>query len=100
MFKSLLHGLFPPTEVNRPLLSGMPPELFCIFNQCLGGILMPVEQDVLHPDEQLLWNLLIDLKHSGIHDSHIHAGLNRMIEKCRVHGLTHDIVTAKTKGYV
>ena len=45
--------------------------------------------------EQVGGNLLVDGEHARIDDTHVHAGLDGVIEKRRVHRLAHRIVAAK-----
>ena len=64
-------------------------------DQALGGVGAPVEQHVLDQFEQIGGNLLVDGEHAGIDDAHVHAGLDGVIEKRRVHRFAHRIVAAK-----
>ncbi len=65
--------------------------------QPLGRVGPAVEQHVLDELQQVLGDLLVDLEHAGVDDAHVEPGLDRVIEKRRVHGLAHDIVAAEAK---
>ena len=45
--------------------------------------------------QQFLVDAVIDLKHGRIHDCHVQAGTDGMIEECRVHRLADGVVAAE-----
>ena len=67
-------------------------------DQPLGGIGTSVQQYILNQLQQVLGDFLIHRKLSGIDDAHVHARLDGMIKKRRVHRLAHHVITAKRKG--
>ena len=70
-------------------------ERFSKINKSLGGIRSSIEQDILDLFKKLRLDLLVDLKHAGIHDRHVETGRDRMKQKSRVHGFTHGVVPAE-----
>ena len=50
--------------------------------------------------QQVLGNLFVDRELAGVHDAHVHAARNRVIEKRGVHRFAHDIVAAEGKRNV
>ena len=58
-------------------------------DQALGRVGTAVEQHVLDEFEQVSGNLFVDREHAGIDDAHVHAGLDGMIQKRRVHRFAH-----------
>ena len=65
------------------------------FQKALCGILAAIEDHILDQLTQLGFDLVIDLKLAGIDDAHIHARLDGMVEKHRVHGLAHRLIAAE-----
>jgi hypothetical protein len=61
----------------------------------LGRIRPAVEHHVLAGLAQLGIEIVIDRHLAGIDDAHIHAGLDGVIEKHRVHRLAHRLVAAE-----
>ena len=59
-----------------------------------------VEHDVLARLAQLRVDRLVDRELAGIDDAHVHAGLDGVIEKDRVHRLAHRLVAAEREREV
>ena len=70
-------------------------ELLGEGDQSLGCIGTTVQQAVLDINQQLFVDLFIDFELPCVDDSHVKAGLNCVVEECRVHRLTHDIVASE-----
>src|SRR3954470_23076138 len=66
----------------------------------LGGVGPPVEDHVLDTLAQLGVELGVHAELPGIDDAHRHAGGDGVIEKRRVHRLTHRVVAAEREGEV
>ena len=62
------------------------------LGQAVGGVGTAVEQHILDAFEQILGDLLIDLELAGVDDPHVEAGLDRVVEKRRVHRLSNGVV--------
>ena len=58
----------------------------------------PVQQHILHQFLQPRLDLLVNLQHARIHDTHIQPRGDRMVQERPVHGLAHFIVAAKAEG--
>ena len=56
-----------------------------------------VQQHVFYEDLQLGLDLFVELEHSGVHDAHVHACGDRVIQERRVHGLADLVVAPKLK---
>ena len=69
-------------------------------DQPLGRIRPPIQQDVLDQFQQVLGDLFIHAQLAGIDNRHVQPGLDGMIQKRRVHGLTHDVVPAEREGNI
>ena len=69
-----------------------------IIDQALGGVRTSVQEHVLDQREKLRLDLLVDLKHPGIHDGHVETRLDRMVKESRVHCLAHRVVTTEGEG--
>jgi hypothetical protein len=92
--------------------SGVAPAIvFCDgfvgFFDCLGERDQPfrrvrttIEQHVFHELEQVFGNFFIHREHAGIDDPHVHAGLDGMIEKRRMHRFAHRIIAAERERNV
>ena len=70
------------------------------IDQALGRIIAAIQQHVFDAFAQLRLDLLVNCQLSGIHDSHVEPGVDRMIKKRRVHRLAHSVVSAKRKRNV
>ncbi len=75
-------------------------DLLCILHEPLGGILSSVEHSILHQIPHIGRDILIDYRLAGIHNSHVQAGSDGVIEKNGMHHLTHRLVAAKGEGEV
>ena len=95
MLQALLNGPFTPGKVFLFGLAAFASELFGRFEQAIGGVIPAVQNHVFHQFFQVRLDLVIDHQLAGIHDAHIHAGLDRVIQENRVDGLTHRIVAAE-----
>src|SRR5581483_8495730 len=72
-------------------------QCFTVVDQALSRIWAAVQQNVFHHHLQLRLDLFIDFEHAGIHNSHVHAGGNGVIEKGGMNGFANNIVAAKTE---
>ena len=70
------------------------------IDEPLGRVGTAVEQHVFDMAEQLFVDLFVDGQLRGVDDPHVHAGLNRVIEKCRVHRLADGVVAAQRERHV
>ena len=65
------------------------------LDEPLGRIGPAVQQHIFNKLQQVFRNLFVDFEHSGIHDSHVEPGVDRVIQKRRMHRFAHDSVAAK-----
>ena len=65
------------------------------LEQPLGRIGPPIQDHVLDRVAQLARNVVVDRELTGIDDTHVHSGTDRVVEKHRVHRFAHDIIAAK-----
>ena len=70
------------------------------LDHALGRVGPAVEDDVLDVLEQILRDVLVDDQLAGVDDPHVHAGLDRVIEKRRVNRLADDVVAAEGERQV
>ena len=73
---------------------------FAELHQSFCGIGTAIEQHIFDQHLQLGVDLLVDFEHSGIHDAHVHARRDGVIEKRGMHGLANLIIAAKAEGDV
>ncbi len=74
--------------------------LFGISHQPLGGIVASVQHGIFHQFFYIRRDIFIDNRFDGIHNSHIHACLDGMIQKDRMHHLPDEVVAAEGEGKV
>ena len=74
MFEPLVDRLVAPGEILALDLAGAALEAFGEREEPFGGILAPVEHDVLAGLAQFGIDLLVDGKLAGIDDAHVHSG--------------------------
>ncbi len=55
---------------------------------------------VLDQLKQIFRNFFVNGELAGIDDAHIQAGMDRVIQKCRMHGFADDVVATERKRYV
>ena len=72
----------------------------CHFNKRLGGIGMAAQNHVFDGGAQFGRHIVVRQDAAGIHNCHIHAARNGMVEKHRVHGLAHIVVASERKRQV
>src|SRR5580693_10171322 len=65
--------------------------------EALGRIAAPVECHVFARGSQFRIEIVIDRHLPGIDDAHVHSGGDGVVEKDRVHRLTHWLIAAKRK---
>ena len=70
---------------------------FAEFHQALGRVGTAIQQHVLDQHFQLRLDLLVHLEHAGIHDAHVHARRNGVIEERGVHGFADFVVAAEAE---
>ena len=70
---------------------------FADIHQPLGRVRTAVQQHVFDQHLQLRLDLLVHLEHPGIHDAHVHARRDGVIQKRGVHGLADLVVAAEAE---
>ena len=97
--KPLLDGAASPRVRHDLRLAGLLHGLG-ERDQPLRRVLAAVQEDVLDEVEQVLRDLLVDRELAGVHDAHVEAGRDRVVEKRGVHGLADGVVPAEREGDV
>ena len=69
--------------------------LLGLGNQALGGFGVAVQNHVFGFFQQVRFDVVVDLEHARIHDSHVETGLHAVVEEDGMHGLTDGVVTAE-----
>ena len=100
-------GVFQPL-LDRPLapcvfLNFRPPALLHRFGegqQPFGGVGAAIQQHVFHQLQQVARQFLVNGELPGVHNSHVHAGADGVIEERGVDGLADGVVAAKREGNV
>src|ERR1035437_595616 len=98
MRKSLLDGAVAPLFgflLTDYLANAL--QLFAVLYEALCRIGTAIEQNVLDQHFQLRLNLFVYLEHPRVHDAHVHARRDGVIEKRGVHGLANLVVAAKAE---
>ncbi len=65
------------------------------LQQPLGSVRTPIQHDVLDDLPQIGRDSFVDRELAGIHDPHVHAGGNRVVEKHGMHHLADGVVAAE-----
>ncbi len=84
-------GRFAPGQILRLLLF-LALEGFRGIDKPLGGIIAAIEDHVLDQLAEIGRDVVVQRQLTGIHDRHIHAGADGVIEEHRVHRLAHRII--------
>jgi len=82
------------------LLFALSGHRLCKFDHSLGRVRSAIEDHVLHPLEQICGDIFVDAELARVHDGHIQARFDRVVEECGVHRLSHEIVSAKREREV
>ena len=69
-------------------------------DEALRGVRAAVQEDILDEGEEVLRDLLVDRELARVHDAHVEAGPDRVIEERRVHRLADRVVAAEREGDV
>ena len=77
-----------------------PRELLRVFDKPFARFRRAVEHHVLDLFAQGGVEVVIHAEHAGVNDAHRQPGLNGVVEKYRVDGLTHRVVAAKAEADV
>ncbi len=91
----LLHRPFAPGEILFLDLLALAAEFLGQLQQPLRRAGIAVEDDVLADLAQFRIDVVVDHHLPGIDDAHVHAGLDGMIQKYRMHRLAHRLVAAE-----
>src|SRR5882762_5876411 len=100
VFEAFGHRQLAPLQILLAARAALALEARRDLQQPLGGIGAPVENHVLARRPQLRLDLLVDAQLSGIHDPHVHASGNGVVEEHRVHRLAHCVVAAERERHV
>ena len=100
VFEALFDGGFAPGEVFFEFLSALAFEGFGEVEEALGGSVVFIEEDVFDCGEEIFWDLVVDFKHAGVDDAHVHACLSGVVEEGGVHGFADGVVSAEGEGDV
>src|ERR1700694_1380348 len=95
----LFDGALAPGKVDLPFRAASR-HVLGEFHQALGGIRPSIEDDVFDQFEQVLRDVLINDQLAGVDDAHVEARLDRVIQKCGVHGLAHPVVATEGERQV
>ncbi len=99
MGEALFHRLIAPGQVLDKGL-GLALHRAGEFDQTVAGVGAAVEHHVLHPAAQFRLDLVIDAQLPGVDDTHVHAGLDGVVEKHGVDGRTYRLVAPEREGHV
>ncbi len=100
MLQALLNRPLTPGKIFFFGLAAFAFELFGRLEQAIGGVIPAVQNHVFHQLFQIRLDLVVDHQLARIHDAHIHAGLDRVIQEDGVNGLTYRIVAAERERHV
>ena len=71
-----------------------------VLDETLGRVVTAVEENVLDALEQVGLDVLVHGELTGVDDSHVEAGTDRVVEERSVHRLADGVVSAKREGEV
>ncbi len=100
MDQPLVHRLLAPREIDFALLRLTAFVAFGSLQQAVGRVGATVEDHVLDQGAQLRVDIVIERELASIHDAHVHARLDGVIEEHRMHRLAHAVVAAEGEGEI
>ena len=92
--------LYRPTAPGQVFLFlfGLAVDRFGEGDQPFGGVGPAIEQYILDALQQGRVQVLVDGELTGVDDTHVHSGLNGMIEERRVDRLAHGVVAPEREA--
>ena len=101
MGQAFIDRLIPPAEI-RCRFCGLALVAIALsrLEQALCRVCPAIEDDILDQLAQPRLDLVINVQLPRIDDAHIHAGLDGVVEKHRVHGPAHRLIAAEGEGDV
>ena len=100
MRQPLVDRLVAPGEIDFARLLPFAAEFFRQRQQPLGRVGAAIEHHVFASLAQFGIEIVIDGDLAGIDDAEIHAGLDGVVQKHRMHGLAHALVAAERERQV
>ena len=101
MLKAFIDGQLAPLIIdNFGFGLAVAAIVFCNIEQTVRRVRAAIQDDVLDPLAQLIWDIIINRQLARIDNRHIETRWNGVIEKDRMHGFTHRIVPAKGKANI
>ena len=101
MFKTLVDVPFPPLQVVGLFRSlAVTAVVICNLQQALGGVITAVQDNIFYALTQFLRDVLVDRQLPGIHNTHVHAVFDGVIQEHRVDGLAYRVIAAKRERHV
>ena len=98
--ESLLKRALTPRGVDDLARNAVALDRLGKCDQPLGRVVAPVVDDVLDQLQQFGRDVLVDAKLPGVDDAHVQAGVDGVVQECRVHGFAHDVVAAERERQV
>ena len=74
--------------------------VFGDLDQAFCRIGAAIQHHVFDALAQLRLQVIIDADHAGVHDAHVHAGLDRVVQKHGVDGFAHRVVAPEAERHV
>ena len=99
VLQPLLDGVFTPAQIFRALLA-FAFDLSGDLDQTLGGVGTAIPDHIFHALAHIRGNVGIDAKLSGVHNAHVEAGADSVVQEHGVHRLAHGIVTPEREGQI
>src|SRR5690554_3097733 len=100
VLKPLLNRPFAPGQVFFLGLATFALELLGRFQQAVGGIVAAVQDYVFHQLFEVRFDVVVDHQLAGVHDTHVQAGLDGVVQEYRMDGFAHGIVAPEREGHV
>ena len=95
----LVHIAGPPGQA-RAIVQGHAFGALGHLNQALTTVGAAIQHDVFDSFSELSVEVVVHAHHPGVDDAHVHAGLDRVVQKHGVDGFAHRLVAAEAETHV
>ena len=85
---------FAPRQIDDTFLAA-PLYGICVLDEGFCRTLVAIKEHVLDLGQHFFGNVGVDLELARVHDAHVHAGTNGVVEECRVHGFADRVIASE-----
>ena len=100
VLEALFNRPFTPGQILLLSLAAFALVAFGDFQQAIGGIIPAIQDNVLNQFLELRVDLIVNHQLAWVHDTHVHAGLDGVVQEHGMNGLPYHVIAAEREGHV